>query len=245
MNLSFWAKTSGTWINAATVLAGTIAGLWLQHRLPNRMQQTITAAIGLITVWLGLTMAESLTNAQAGNIDGVILGLIALTGGGVIGEWAKIETRLAQLGEWIKRRFRGQGKFTEGFVAASLLFCIGPMALIGSINNGLTGDRTLLTIKATMDGLAAIVLTSSYGVGVGFSISSILVYQGFISLLAGELSSAISDPASDPRIALVTGVGGLMIVAIGFNLLEITKIRVGSMLPALILAPGLWQLVNW
>lgn len=245
MNLSFWEKTNGTWINAATVFGGTIAGLWLQHRLGNHIQQTITAGIGLITVWLGLTMAGSLTEAEAGSIDGVILGLIALTGGSIIGEWARIETRLAQSGEWLKRRFKGQGKFTEGFVAASLLFCIGPMTLIGSINNGLTGDRTLLTIKATMDGLAAIVLTSSYGVGVGFSVATIILYQGTISLLAGGLSGAIADPASDPRIALVTGVGGLMIVAIGLNLLAITKIRVGSMLPALILAPGLWQLIDW
>jgi uncharacterized membrane protein YqgA involved in biofilm formation len=119
------------------------------------------------------------------------------------------------------------------------------MTLIGSINNGLTGDRTLLTLKATMDGLAAVVLASSYGVGVGFSVGTIIFYQGAISLLAGELSGAISDPSSDPRIALVTGVGGLMIVAIGLNLLAIAKIRVGSMLPALILAPSLWQLVYW
>lgn len=132
---------------------------------------------------------------------------------------------------------RGGGKFTEGFVAASLLFCIGPMAILGSINNGLSGDNTLLTLKATMDGLASIALTGSYGVGVGFSALSVLVVQGGLSLLASLSGAAVPDPDTNPYILLITGMGGLMILGIGLGLLEVAKIRVASFLPALMLGP--------
>ena len=164
---------------------------------------------------------------------------------GLSGEWWQIEERLAATGDWLKVRFRGKGRFTEGFVMASLLFCVGPMTLIGSLNNGLQGDDTLLTLKATMDGIASIVFTSTYGIGVGFSVFVILIYQGGLSLLAGSLATALGDPATDPRILLVTGVGGLIILGIGFNLLEVTKIRVASFLPALLLAPLIYGIAVW
>lgn len=245
MALSLWAKTSGTWINILTVLAGTSVGLLLNTRLPKRMQQVITQGVGLITLWLGFTMAGSLSEVQAGQIDGVILGLLAIALGGMVGEWWRIEARLAAVGDWLKLRFRGQGRFTEGFVAASLLFCVGPMTLIGSINNGLTGDATLLALKAAMDGFASIVFTSTYGIGVGFSVLAILIYQGGLSLAAGVLTAILSDPASDPRLLLATGVGGLTILGIGLNLLEIANIRVASFLPALFLAPLIYWLAAW
>ncbi|NES98839.1 MAG: DUF554 domain-containing protein, partial [Desertifilum sp. SIO1I2] len=111
------------------------------------------------------------------------------------------------------------------------------LALIGSINNGLVGDNALLALKSTMDGLAAIALTGSYGIGVGFSVLPILIYQGGISLAAGILATTLTDPANDPRIFLLTGVGGIMILGLGLNLLEVAKIRVASFLPALLVAP--------
>jgi uncharacterized membrane protein YqgA involved in biofilm formation len=114
------------------------------------------------------------------------------------------------------------------------------MTLLGCLNNGLTGDNRLLLLKSAMDGLAAIALTSSFGIGVGFSGLIILVYQGGLSLLAGTLAQFISDPATDPVVLLITGVGGLMIVGIGLNLLDIAKIRVAAFLPALVLAPVLY-----
>lgn len=237
MTLDFWAKTSGTWINIGTVLAGTALGLLLQGRLPMRMQRIITQGLGLITLFVGIQMAGSLTKAQAGRIDGVVLALLAIALGGLLGEWWQLEERLTALGDWLKQRFKGGGGFTDGFVAASLLFCVGPMALIGSLNNGLTGDNTLLTLKATMDGLAAIAFTSSFGIGVGFSTLIILVYQGGLSLAAGLLAQSLPDPATDPRVLLVTGVGGLMILGISLNLLEVAQVRVASFLPALALAP--------
>lgn len=233
--LDFWTKTSGTWINIATVLIGTILGLMLRNRLPKRMQQIIVQGVGLITLFVGFSMADSLAKVQAGNVSGVILGLLAIACGGVLGEWWQIESKLNAIGNWLKRRFRGGGRFTEGFVAASLLFCIGPMTLIGSLNNGLTGDNSLLVLKATMDGLTSIALTGSYGIGVGFSIVTIALFQGGVSLAAGIMAQALPDPANDPQILLVTGVGGITIVGLGLNLLEIAKVRVASFLPALVL----------
>ena len=199
----------------------------------------------MLTLWIGLTMANRLSQTQAGQVDGAILGLLAIALGGVVGEWWQIEERLTAVGDWLQVRFRGKGRFTEGFVAASLLFCVGPMTLIGSLNNGLQGDDTLLTLKATMDGIASIVFASTYGIGVGFSVLVILIYQGGLSLVAGSLATALADPATDPRILLVTGVGGLIIFGIGFNLLEVTKIRVASFLPALLLAPLIYWIAAW
>lgn len=246
--LSLWAKTSGTWINVATVLLGSAVGLLLRHRLPRSMQLVITQAVGLMTLVIGFAMARSLSEVQAGPIDGIILALLALVGGGLLGEWWQIEKRLTGLGDRLKAMVRGGGKFTEGFVAASLLFCIGPMTILGSLDNGLAGDNTLLTLKATMDGLAAVALTGSYGIGVGFSALTILVVQGGLSLLASLSGTLIPDPATNSYILLITGIGGLMILGIGFNLLEVAQIRVASFLPALGLGPvvialaqGLWR----
>ncbi len=236
MSLDFWAKTSGTWINVATVLVGTGLGLLLQGRLPRNMQQIITQGLGLITLFVGLSMAGSVNKVES-RIDGVILALLAIVIGGLLGEWWRVEQRLEALGNWLKHRFQGKGSFTEGFMAASLLFCVGPMTLIGSLNNGLTGDNTLLLLKAVMDGLASIALTSSFGIGVGFSALIVLVYQGGVSLAAGLLAQNIPDPATSPSVLLVTGVGGLMILGLGFNLLEVARVRVASLLPALAIAP--------
>lgn len=240
MSLDFWAKTSGTWINAATVLMGTGFGLLLQGRLPRNMQQVITQGLGLITLFVGLSMAGSVNKVES-RIDGVILALLAIVLGGLLGEWWQVEQRIEAIGNWLKHRFQGKGSFTEGFMAASLLFCVGPMTLIGSLNNGLTGDNTLLLLKAVMDGLASIALTSSFGIGVGFSVLIVLIYQGGVSLAAGLLAQSLPDPTTSPSVLLVTGVGGLMILGLGLTLLEVARVRVASLLPALAIAP----LLTW
>lgn len=233
----FWFRTSGTWLNATTVLLGTLLGLALAGRLPERMRRIMIQGVGLVTLVIGVGMARALDDAGAGRIDGVVLGLLATVGGGLLGEWWRLEERLEGLGERLKARFGGGGGFTEGFVAASLLFCVGPLTLLGSLNNGLTGDTSLLGVKSTLDGLAAVALTGAYGIGVGFSLPVILVYQGGVSLAAGALAEVIPNPASDPRVLLATGVGGVLVLGLGINLLELAKIRVAAFLPALALVP--------
>lgn len=245
MNLDFWAKTSGTWINIFTVCLGTALGLSFKDRLSSKIQTIITQGVGLLTVWIGLSMADSMGQVTSGGIDGAVLGLLAMVLGGVTGEWLQIEERLAILGDWLKQKFKGKGKFTEGFVASSLLFCVGPMTLIGSFNNGLNGDDSLLVIKSTMDGIISIALANIYGMGVGFSALIILVYQGGLSLLAGIVGSTIPNPEQNPYLLLIAGVGGLMIMAIGCNLLELVKIRVGSFLPAIAIAPLVYFLAAY
>ena len=239
--LTFWAKTSGTWVNIALVLLGTGCGLLLRDRLSPKMQAMITQAVGLTTIFIGLSMAQALSAAKAGGVEGVILALLALVFGGLLGEWWQIEARLIDLGNWLKAKFRGGSRFTEGFVAASLLFCIGPMAILGSLNNGLLGDGTILVVKSTMDGLVSVALTGTYGIGVGFSVLPVLLYQGGLSLLASGLAQAIPDPTTAPSILLVTGIGGIMILGLGINLLDVGKIHVASFLPALALGP----LISW
>jgi hypothetical protein len=243
-SLSIWAKTSGTWINTFTVLFGTAIGLLLQDTLPLQVQRIITQGLGLFTVFLGLTMANSLINPGSATIDGVLIGLLAIVVGGILGELLHLEDHLQQLGERLKRWFKGSGRFSEGFVAASLLFCVGPMTIVGCLNNGLSGDHRLLTIKAIMDGLAAMAFSSIYGIGVGFAAGVILLYQGSLSLAAGGLAQILADPAHNPQVLLLSGVGGLMVLGIGCNLLEITHVRVTAFLPALVLAPVFWAIAQ-
>jgi uncharacterized membrane protein YqgA involved in biofilm formation len=244
---AFWMRTSGTWLNAGAVLLGTVVGLLLAGKLPAPMRAIMIQGVGLVTLVIGFGMARSLEDGGSGRIDGVVLGLLAVVGGGVIGEWWRLEERLEALGERLKTRFGGGGGFGEGFVAASLLFCVGPLTLIGSLNNGLSGDATLLTIKATLDGLSAVALAGAYGAGVGLAIPVILLYQGGVSLAAGALAGGLPDPAHDARVLLVSGVGGVLVIGLGINLLGLTRIRVASFLPALALAPilhGLAALVG-
>lgn len=235
--LSIWDKTSGTWINVATVLVGSTIGLILKDSLPARMQRIITQGLGLLTLFLGVTMASSLLKVKIGVIDGVIIGLFAIVIGGLLGEWWQLETRLHQIGDRVKRLVKGGGSFTEGWVAASLLFCVGPLTIIGSLNNGLAGNNTLLSIKSAMDGLASIALSSSYGIGVVFSILPIVIYQGGLSIAAGLLAQSLLDPATDPSVLLTSGVGGLMVMGLGLNLLEIARLSIATFLPGLLLAP--------
>lgn len=242
--IDFWSKTSGTWINILTVIVGTSLGLAFKSQLSKNIRLVITQGIGLITIWIGLDMANSLNSVEVKGFAGVILGLLAIVIGGIIGELLSIENHLHSLGDQIKKRFNGQGLFTEGFVASSLLFCIGPMTLIGCLHNGLTGDNSLLTIKATMDGLVALPLANIYGIGVGFSVLTIFFYQGSLSLAAGSISSYMATPNSHPAILLTSGIGGLLVVGIGLNLLEISQIRVASFIPAIAIAPLIYYLIK-
>ena len=246
--LELLARTSGTWVNVAAILAGTTAGVVAGGRLPERLNRTLMQVLGLVTLYVGLGMARGLEGVHAGPLPGVIVALVSLAAGAAVGEVALIEERLAQLGEALRRKVRGGGRFTDGFVAASLLYCIGPMAIVGSLQNGLAFDARTLVLKSALDGIASVALAGVYGVGVGFSVLPILALQGGISVGAAALSRALPDPMTDPRVLAVSGAGGLLVAAIGVNLLlaglglEDRRLRVGAMLPALLIAPLLCAL---
>lgn len=248
--LELFARTSGTWINVAAILAGTAAGLAAGARLPERLNRTLMQVLGLVTFFVGLGMARGLDEARAGPLPGVIVALVSLAAGALVGEALHLEERLASLGERLRRRVGGGGRFTDGFVTASLLFCVGPMAIVGSIQNGLSFDARTLVLKSALDGIASVALAGVYGVGVGFSALPILLLQGGVSLAAAALARALPDPATDPRVLLVSGAGGLLVAGIGVNLLlgglglEDRRVRVGAMLPALVIAPLLYVLLS-
>jgi uncharacterized protein len=228
---------TGTLINAGTVLVGTVVGTLFGSRLPDRIRETVMHALGLVTLILGVDQGLEAFRPPLSELTrgAVLIVMGSVLVGGIIGELIGIESGLERAGEALKRRFgRGQARFTEGFVVASLVFCVGPLTILGSIQNGLTGDYELLAIKSLLDGFAAMAFASALGWGVGFSVITILVYQGGLSLLA----SSVEDVFTPEIVAAMTAAGGLMIMAIGLRLLELRKIRVGNLLPALVLAPA-------
>jgi uncharacterized protein len=248
--MELFARTSGTCINIAAVALGTAIGVLGGARLPERLGRTLMQVLGLVTLMVGLRMAFALDTLRSGPMPGVIVGLVSLAAGALAGEVLRIEERLAALGELARKRLGGGGRFTEGFVTASLLFCVGPMAIVGSIQNGLALDSRTLVLKSTLDGIASVALAGVYGAGVGLSAVAVGVLQGGMSLGAASLATALPDPATDPRVLVVSGVGGLLVCGIGVNLLlgglgvEARRIRVGAMLPALVLAPVLHVLLT-
>jgi uncharacterized protein len=233
---------TGTLINAGTVLAGTIIGTLLGERLPERIRAVVMDGLGLVVLVVGMDEALAvsrppLTGLPRGSPVLIVLGSVLV--GGILGELARIETGLNAAGDWLKARFgKGQSRFTEGFVVASLVFCVGPLTILGSIRDGLSGDYSLLAIKAMLDGFAALAFASALGWGVGFSIITILLYQGGLSMAAGAVAGAFRDPAGNAYIAAVTATGGVLILAIGLRLLRIREVRVANLLPALFLAPA-------
>jgi uncharacterized membrane protein YqgA involved in biofilm formation len=237
---------TGTLINVATVLAGTVAGGLLGGRLPERIRLTVMDGLGLVTLVVGIDgaltatrppLTELIGGAAAGAVP-VLIVLGSVVVGGILGEVIGIEASLSSFGESLKRRFgRGQSRFTEGFVVASLVFCVGPLTILGSIRDGLSGDYSLLAIKAMLDGFAALAFASALGWGVGFSVITILLYQGGLSLAAGAVAGAVGDPGASPAVAAVTATGGVLIIGIGLRLLQVREVRVGNLLPSLLLAP--------
>lgn len=216
----------GTLLNVITVLVGGLLGLLMGTRLPDRLRQTVVTGLGLFTLAYGLQMFFKTQNAL------VVLGSLLI--GAVLGEWWKIEERLIDVGRWLELRFvRSQG-IARGFLTASLVFCVGPMTILGAIQDGLTGDYSTLAVKAVLDGFAALALASSLGVGVLFSAVVILVYQGALTLLAVQVQAWVS-PAMMNEMSATGGVV-LLAIAIG-SLLELRPIRAASFLPALIIAP--------
>ncbi|MBU2610585.1 MAG: DUF554 domain-containing protein [Chloroflexi bacterium] len=230
---------TGTILNIATVLLGGTIGLLFGARLPERLKGTVTAGMGLFTAAIGMQMFLKTENPL------VVLGSLIL--GALLGEWWKIEAGLQNLGRMLEKRFNGgdrenetsrrfapSGDFVRGFLTASLIFCVGPMTILGSIQDGLTGNYNLLAVKSVLDGFSALAFASTLGVGVLFSAAVILVYQGGISLLAAQLNQIVNPAMMNE----MTAAGGVMLLGLAISsMLEIKPIRVGNFLPALVVAP--------
>jgi uncharacterized membrane protein YqgA involved in biofilm formation len=228
---------TGTFINFAAILIGGSLGLLFGGRLPERLKSTVIAGMGLFVAATGIKMFMETQNSLF-VLGGVVTGAL-------LGEWWRIEDGLQHLGEILQRRFdhsTGEsGRFVRGFMTASLLFCIGPIAILGSIQAGLNGDISMLVIKSVLDGFAAMAFASTLGVGVLFSAPMILLYQGAITLLAAQLNAIVSKP----MMAELTATGGVLLLGIAISsLLEIKKIRVGNFLPALVIAPLIVWIVS-
>ena len=217
----------GTMINVGAILAGSALGVSIGSRLPARIRETVLNGLGLLTMLVGLQMALGTRNLM------IVLG--AILGGGLLGEILRIHDGLERFGAFLQSALAGSHNplFGQGFVTASLVFCIGPMAILGSIQDGMTGDYRLLAVKSALDGFAAIAFSASLGWGVSLSAVSILLYQGGITFFASTLSRLLTDP----MIVEMTASGGLIIVGISLRLLELKDIRLASFLPALAIAP--------
>ncbi|MBM3188602.1 MAG: DUF554 domain-containing protein [Chloroflexi bacterium] len=230
---------TGTLINIAAVLLGGGLGAWLGNRMPERMRETVLHGLGLVTLVIGLRMASETQNVL------IVMGSVLL--GAILGEWWRLDVGLERLSEWLRQRVSGLislgsgSRFTEGFVTASLVFCVGPVTILGAIQDGLRGDYSLLAIKSMLDGFSALAFAASLGVGVLFSVLTILVYQGGISLLAGLAQNVLSEG----MVQEMTATGGVLILAIGLLLLDVKRIRVANLLPALAIAPLIVAALGW
>lgn len=232
---------TGTILNFAAILVGGLIGLLAGNRIPLKVRQTLTSALGLFLLAYGVHIFSQTQNMLV-PLSSIVLGTIA-------GEALHIEEFLNSLGEHVQQKLHRGAKagspdalrFVTGFVTASLLFSIGPMAMLGSIQDGLAGDYQILAIKSILDGITAIAFASTFGVGVLFSAPIVLIYQGAISLLAGTIGKGFDQSV----ILEMTSVGGVILAGIAIsNLLEIKKIRIGSFLPALFIVVLVVLLLN-
>lgn len=216
---------TGTLVNTGAIVAGGLIGVSVGRRLPERVKTIMVQALGLSVVLVGIQMALAVTD--------LIVTIGCMLAGAVTGEVIRIEQRIERLGEWLRERTRSDSStFAEGFMAASVLYLTGAMMIVGSIQDGTVGDPTTLYVKALLDGVIAIPLASTLGIGVAFSALSVFVVQGSVTLLAANLLFMQEQTV----LTAVTATGGLLIVGIGLNLLNVTKIPIGNFLPAILYA---------
>lgn len=222
----------GTFVNCVAIIAGGLVGLLFKNGIPDRYNQTVMQAVGLAVLLVGLKTAIV--------SDDLLVIIISLAIGALAGEWIGIENRLERLGKFLEKKFsKGSSGFAQGFVTASLIYCVGSMAIVGSLESGLSGNHATLFAKSCLDGIVSIILSSSLGMGVLFSAVPVLLYQGSITLLATVLKPLLVPAV----IAQMSGVGGLLILGIGMNMLREKKIKVGNMLPAIFI-PLIWFVIQ-
>ena len=238
----------GTVVNLATVVAGSGIGLLLGHRLPQRTRDTVTDALGLVTLLIAATSAMAVLSpdlsAEVGDSAPMLIVLGALLIGGIAGSLLRLEQRVEGLGGWLQRRLSGNGgsgerqRFIEGFVVSSLVFCTGPLTILGSLNDGLGNGSDQILLKSVLDGFAAIAFAASFGWGVAASAVTIVAIQGSLTLLG----VALGDVLPDAHLAAITASGGLLLVGVALRLLRIREVPVADLLPALLVAPLLVSL---
>jgi uncharacterized membrane protein YqgA involved in biofilm formation len=228
---------TGTLLNVATVLVGTLLGALVGARMPARLQASLTTGLGLFTLLIGLSMGLRIFSDPAARPGDDLAVLGALLLGVAIGELLRLHDGLEALGAWFQRRLSrektGPSRIAEGFVTASLVFCVGPLTILGSLANGLTGDVGLLALKSLLDGVAAIAFAAALGPGVALSALTVLVVQGGIAAGAFLLRDALDAPS----IVAITAAGGVILLGVALRLLDLKPVRVASFLPALLLAP--------
>jgi uncharacterized membrane protein YqgA involved in biofilm formation len=241
-------RGAGTVLNVTTVLVGSGIGVLLGNRLPGRTREVVTDGLGLVTLLVAATSAASVLDTDLAHEVGtsapvlIVLGSVLI--GGICGSLLRVEDRLEGMGDAIRRRVpHGRGgdrdRFVEGFVTASLVFCVGPLTILGSLDDGLGRGIDKLALKATLDGFAAIAFAASLGWGVAASALVVLVVQGTLTLLAALLG----DLLPDAQLAALTATGGLLLVGVGLRLLRIRSVPVADLLPALAVAPLLVAIV--
>ncbi|WP_026695826.1 DUF554 domain-containing protein [Peribacillus kribbensis] len=218
----------GTIVNAVCIIAGTLLGK-LFHKIPEKIKETVMYGIGLAVIVLGLQMGFKSKE--------FLIVILSLVFGAVWGEWVDLDAKLNALGRWLERKMGGSANsgssIAQGFVTATLIFLIGAMAIIGALDSGIRGDHDVLYTKAVIDGFTALVLATTLGISVIFSAVPVLLYEGLIALFATQINDMVPKPLMDSFISEMTSAGGIMIFAIGLNLIGLTKIRVANLLPGI------------
>lgn len=223
----------GALVNGLAIVVGTLMGK-LAHRIPEKVSVTVMQVMGLSVITLGLQMGFKSHQ--------FLIVILSLAIGAVIGEFIDLDEKLNLLGNMIERKFQSQQNekqafsISQGFVTGTLIFVIGAMAIVGALDSGIRGDHSVLFTKAVMDGFISLLLTTTLGIGVIFSAVPVFLYEGIISLFATQINAVVPQDLMNSIIAEVTGVGGVLILAIGINLLEIIKIKVANLLPSILIA---------
>jgi uncharacterized membrane protein YqgA involved in biofilm formation len=225
-------KLLGTVVNTFSIIIGSLIGLVFKGSIPEKYSKTIMHGIGLAVILIGLKTAL--------NSDSILIVIISLATGSFLGELFRVEDRLDQLGNWIGRRLSKDSEgISKGFVSASLIYCVGAMAIIGSMESGLTGNHQTLFAKSILDGIGSVLFASTLGIGVLFSAVSVFIYQGLLTVTASSIKPFLLPEV----VSQMSAVGGLLILAIGIGLLEIKKLKIGNMLPAVFI-PLVYQVLK-
>ncbi len=250
-----WSILNGTIVNVVTVSVGSLIGISVGAKLPKRYQRLLLDALGLVTITLGIdaavlgfanTVSQFRPEGDAGKTYGATLAMVmigSLLVGCIVGTALRIHERVEALGGWIHSKFSGQDakSFAEGFLTASVIFCVGPLTLLGCLANGAEADPSLLWIKSLLDGFCSLALASTLGWGVFASIIVVFGFQGGLSILAYW----VADPLDDISLALMSAVGGVVLLATALMILDIKKIPVANMLPGIFLPPVIVWVVEW